>query len=68
MPKVFKFRRYDITQDDYVTSTRMATRKKIKELGAEVVPDTEAKVDDEDVKDGLTEKYFRPKETEKTKA
>ena len=37
MPKVFKFRTYAPTQDDYVTSSRMATKKKIKQLGAEIV-------------------------------
>ena len=48
MPKVFKFRTYAPTQDDYVTSSRMATKKKIKQLGAEIVPGTEIKIDDED--------------------
>jgi hypothetical protein len=61
MPKVFKFRKYAPTQDDYVTSTRMATKKKIKQIGAEIIPGTEAKIDDELLKDGWTEKNFDPK-------
>jgi hypothetical protein len=62
MPKVFKFRKYAPTQDDYVTSTRMATKKKIKQLGAEIVPGTEIKIDGQFVNDGWTEKNFRPSE------
>jgi hypothetical protein len=62
MPKVFKFRKYAPTQDDYVTSSRMATKKKIKQLGAEIVPGTEIKIDGQFVKDGWTEKNFRPSE------
>jgi hypothetical protein len=38
MPKVFKFRKYAPTHDDYVTASRIATKKKIKELGAELSP------------------------------
>jgi hypothetical protein len=63
MPKVFKFRKYAITQDDYVTSSRMATRKRIKQLGGEIIPDTEAKIDDAFLKDGWTEKNFDLKQT-----
>jgi hypothetical protein len=54
MPKVFRFRKFAITQDDYVVSTRMATKKKIKEVGGEIIPDTEAKVDDALLTDGWT--------------
>jgi hypothetical protein len=61
MRKVFRFRMYDITRDDYVTSTRMATKKKIKEIGGEIVPDSEAKIDDASLTDGLTARYFEPK-------
>jgi hypothetical protein len=62
MPKVFKFRMFAPTQDDYVTSSRMATKKKIKQLGAEIVPGTEAKIDGQLLKDGWTDKNFRPSE------
>lgn len=39
----------------------MATKKKIKQIGAEVIPGTEAKIGDELLKDGWTEKNFDPK-------
>jgi hypothetical protein len=38
----------------------MATKKKIKELGVELLPDTELKVDSTLLKDGLTGKNFDP--------
>jgi hypothetical protein len=63
MPKVFKFRTYAPTADDYVTSSRMATKKKIKQLGSEIIPGTEAKIDGKFLKDGWTEKNFRPEQT-----
>jgi len=53
---------YAPTQDDYVTSSRMATKKRIKELGAEIVPGTEVKIDGQLLKDGWTDKNFRPSE------
>jgi hypothetical protein len=62
MPKVFKFRKYAPTTDDYVTSSRMATKKKIKQIDAEIIPGTEAKIDGKFLKDGWTEKNFRPDE------
>jgi hypothetical protein len=65
MPKVFRFRTYAPTRDDYVTSTRMATKKKIKELGAEIIPDTEAKVDGAMLTDGWTAKNFITKPSER---
>lgn len=61
MPKVFRFRKYVPTHDDYVTSSRMATKKKIKRRGAEIIPDTEAKVDDAMLTDGWTAQNFVPK-------
>jgi hypothetical protein len=60
MPKVYRFRKFDIGKDDYITSSRMATKKRIKELGAEILPETEMKVDDTLLKDGLTGKNFDP--------
>lgn len=65
MPKVFRFRKYAPTHDDYVMSSRMATKKKIKELGAEIIPDTEAKVDKGLLADGWTAKNFVPKPNER---
>ena len=63
MPRVFRFRKYAPTTDDYVTSSRMATKKRIKQLGAEIVPGTETKIDGKFLKDGWTDKNFRPDET-----
>jgi hypothetical protein len=63
MPKIFKFRKYAPTQDDYVTSSRMATRKKIKQLGGEIIAGTEAKIDGALLEDGWTQKNFDPKKT-----
>ena len=60
MPKVYRFRKFNIDKDDYVTSSRMATKKKIRELGVELLPDTELKVDSTLLKDGLTGKNFDP--------
>jgi hypothetical protein len=37
----------------------MATRKKIEQLGAEIVPGTKAKIDSVFLTDGLTEKNFQ---------
>ena len=65
MPKVFKFRKYAPTQDDYVASSRMATRKKIKQLGGEIIPGTETKIDDAFLKDGWIERNFDPKQAQK---
>jgi hypothetical protein len=50
------------TQDDYVTSSRMATKKKIKQLGAEIIPGTDVKIDGQLLKGGWTDKNFRPSE------
>jgi hypothetical protein len=40
----------------------MATKKKIKQLGAEIIAGTEVKIDGQFVTDGWTEKNFRPSE------
>jgi hypothetical protein len=57
--KVFRFRKYDISIDDYVLSTRLATREQIDRLHAEIVPGTEILIDSQYVKDdGWTDKGF----------
>jgi hypothetical protein len=60
MPKVFRFRLYDVSRDEYVVSTRLATKKKIKKIGGEIIPDTDAKVYDNQIIDGMTERHFDP--------
>jgi hypothetical protein len=65
MPKVFRFKKFAITTDDYVTSSRMATRKKIREIGGEIVPGSEVKIDNSFLKDGWTERNFDPTQTQK---
>ena len=58
MPKVHRFRQFVITRDDYVTSTRMGTKRKIKEIRAEIIPYTELKVSKSVLVDGLTATNF----------
>jgi len=58
MTKVFRYKVYDTTRDDYAISTRMATRAKIKEIGGEVIPGTKAEIDAKHLEDGWTEKGF----------
>jgi hypothetical protein len=58
--QVHRFRVYDITSDDYVTSTRLATKEKIVSIRGEIIPGTEASVGVEFVKDGWTAKNFDP--------
>jgi hypothetical protein len=58
--RVFRYRVYDVTKDDYVISTRMATREKIHLIQAEVLPDTETKIDSSLLEDGWTKKDFDP--------
>jgi hypothetical protein len=43
----------------------MATKKKIKKLGAEIIPDTEVKIDKGLLADGWTAKNFVPKPDER---
>src|SRR5271169_1244065 len=59
MTKVFKFRKYDVTRDAYVTSRRMATRACIKKIGAMLIVGTEVEVCRNDLRgDGMTEIGF----------
>ena len=50
--------RYDITTDDYVTSTRMATHEKAAQICAEIIPGTKREIDASLRNDGWTEKNF----------
>jgi hypothetical protein len=59
--KVYRFRKYDGSIDDYFVSTRMATAKKIEALKTiEAIPGTEAEIDESLLTDGLTERDFKP--------
>jgi hypothetical protein len=55
---VYRFRKYDITTDDYVTSTRMATHEKVAQICAEIIPGTKREIDASLLNDGWTEKNF----------
>ncbi|WP_436642662.1 hypothetical protein [Microbaculum sp. FT89] len=58
--KVCRFEVSDINEDEYVTSSRMATLSKIAELHARPIMGTEKKIDPELLKDGWTEINFDP--------
>ena len=55
---VYRYRVYDIRYDDYVVSTRMATRRKIKQIGGEIIPHTKAEIDEKHLQNGWTAKGF----------
>jgi hypothetical protein len=55
---VYRFRKYDITTDDYVTSTRMATHEKVAQICAEIIPGTKREIDASLRR--LDRKKFRP--------
>ena len=61
MPKVWvcRYRVYDISNDDFAVSTRLATPEKISRIGAEMVPGTGREIDVSLLTDGWTEKNFR---------
>ena len=42
----YRYRVYDMREDDYVVSTRMATRRKIKQIGGEIIPGTKTEIDE----------------------
>ena len=44
--KVYRFRLYDITNDDFKVSARMATRAFIKRIGGELVRSTELEIEE----------------------
>jgi hypothetical protein len=52
------YRYYDAREDDYATSTRMATRAKIKQIGREIIPGTKTEIDDKHLGGGWTAKGF----------
>jgi hypothetical protein len=59
--KVWKFRKYDMTTDEYVESARYGTQEAIARIGAERIEETEVTVESGLVDDdGLTEKRFSP--------
>ena len=65
MPKVYKFRKYDISSDETITSRRWATREAIKAVCGEVVEDTETEIDASFLdNNGMTERNFEPHKRE----
>jgi len=59
--KVWKFRKYDMTTDEYVESSRYATMEAIARIGAECIEETEVTVAGNLIdSDGLTAKRFTP--------
>jgi hypothetical protein len=44
--KVYRYRVYDITIDDYRVSTRMATQRRIDKIAATRIEGTEAEIDE----------------------
>jgi len=61
MVKVYRYRKYDITIDDYCYSTRMGTQQWIDRIQAERIEGTEAEIDEKLVTpEGYTAKDFEP--------
>jgi len=60
MVKVYRYRVYDITSDDYRYSSRMATLERIEKIGGERLDDTEANIDEKLLTDGWTRRRFNP--------
>ena len=54
----YRYRVYDFRFDDYVVSTRMATRSKIKQIGGEIIPGTKTEIDEKHLLNGWTSKGF----------
>jgi hypothetical protein len=55
---VYRYKVYDFTADDFVVSTRMATRSRIKHIRGEIIPGTKTEIDDKHLEDGWTAKSF----------
>ena len=55
---VYRYRVYDMREDDYAISTRMATRSKIKQVRGEIIPGTKTEIDDKHLEGGWTAKGF----------
>jgi hypothetical protein len=58
--RVYRYCRYIPQTDEIKQSTRMATKEKIKAIGAELIKDSERDIDADLVTDGWTEKNFDP--------
>jgi hypothetical protein len=59
--KVWKFRKYDMTTDEYVESARYGTQEAIARIGAELIEETVVTVNSSLLdSDGLTAKSFSP--------
>ena len=58
MTKVFRYRVYDASRDDYAESSRMATRAKIRQIGGELIRSSKTEVDAKHLDDGWTAKGF----------
>jgi len=56
---VHRYRVYDILNDEYRTSTRMATAEKIAKIGGEIIPGTAYPLDSDELDDGWTGKNYR---------
>ena len=55
---VYRYKVYDFTADEYVVSTRLATRSRIKHIRGEIIPGTKTEIDDKDLEGGWTAKGF----------
>ena len=55
---VYPYKVYDLTADDFVGSTRMATRSRIKHIRGEIIPGTKTEIDEKHLEDGWTGKSF----------
>lgn len=61
MVTIFRFKRYDISSDEFQHSRRWATRDAIERIGAEVLDDHGVDVDPSVLNgDGMTERNFNP--------
>jgi hypothetical protein len=58
--RVYRYRKYNVLSDDYVVSTRMATKVKIDQIRAEIIPGTEIEIDGGLLTEGWTKKNFDP--------
>lgn len=58
--QVYRYRVYDMSRDEYSTSTRMATKEQIERIRGEIIPGTEFQIDSAAITEGWTEKNFDP--------
>ena len=60
--KVFRFKLFDMTTDDFVVSSRYATELAIAQIGAQAISGTEIEVDGAKLDEhGMTAKKFEPR-------